>query len=100
MSKEKAFTLIELLVVIAIIGLLATIVLVSLNTARSKARDTRRKADLHQLQIALEMSYDIRGYYPGDDGCNNDRSNCDATCGWDCGGYVYTNLVYTRSSNF
>ncbi len=64
MFREKAFTLIELLVVIAIIGLLATIVLVSLNTARGKARDTRRKADLHQIQLALEMYYDDNGNYP------------------------------------
>ena len=53
------FTLIELLVVIAIIGLLATIVMVSLNTARGKARDARRMGDIKQMMLALEMYYDI-----------------------------------------
>ncbi len=55
---EKGFTLIELLVVIAIIGILATIVLVSLNSARSKARDSRRVSDLRQIALALELYYD------------------------------------------
>jgi len=58
MNNKKGFTLIELLVVITIIGLLATIVLVSLNTARMKARDVRRLADLRQVALALEMFYD------------------------------------------
>jgi len=61
---QKGFTLIELLVVIAIIGILATIVLVSLNTARSKARDVRRISDLRQLALALEMYYDDNSTYP------------------------------------
>ena len=62
--KKKGFTLIELLVVISIIGLLATIVMVSLNSARGKARDARRKGDLHQIQLALQMYYDANGQYP------------------------------------
>jgi len=62
--KSRGFTLIELLVVIAIIGLLATIVMVSLNTARTKARDDRRRADLKQLALAIEMYYDANGSYP------------------------------------
>jgi len=63
--KYKAgFTLIELLVVISIIGLLATIVLVSVNSARKKARDVVRMADLKQIQVALEMYYDANGNYP------------------------------------
>ena len=62
--KNEGFTLIELLVVIAVIGLLATIVMVSLNSARGKARSTRRMADLRQIKLALEMYYDTNGSYP------------------------------------
>ncbi|MCI0560477.1 MAG: prepilin-type N-terminal cleavage/methylation domain-containing protein, partial [Nitrososphaera sp.] len=54
----RGFTLIELLVVIAIIGILASIVLASLNSARIKGRDARRIADLNQLQKALTLYYD------------------------------------------
>jgi prepilin-type N-terminal cleavage/methylation domain-containing protein len=57
-KKQKGFTLIELLVVIAIIGILATIVLVSLNSARVKARDARRQSDIQQISLAMEMYYD------------------------------------------
>ncbi len=53
----KGFTLIELLVVIAIIGILSSIVTVSLNAARQKARDVRRISDIRQLQMALQMYY-------------------------------------------
>ena len=63
-KNRKGFTLIELLVVIAIIGILATIVLVSLNTARQKARDARRISDLRQVQLALQMYYDTATAYP------------------------------------
>ena len=61
---KKGFTLIELLVVIAIIGLLSSVVLTSLNSARVKARDVRRVSDLHQIQTALELFYDTYGRYP------------------------------------
>lgn len=65
MSKNKrGFTLIELLVVIAIIGLLASIVLVSLNSARRKGRDSRRVADIQQIQTAIELYFDSMGSYP------------------------------------
>jgi len=59
------FTLIELLVVIAIIGVLASIVLASLNNARRKSRDARRITDIKQLQLALELYFDGQGnQYP------------------------------------
>lgn len=63
---KKGFTLIELLVVIAIIGVLASIVLASLNNARRKSRDARRISDLKQIQLALELYFDGagNGQYP------------------------------------
>lgn len=61
--KQKAFTLIELLVVISIIGLLASVVLVSLNSARAKARDARRRADLRQIATAMDMYFDKYNTY-------------------------------------
>jgi len=64
MNKQKGFTLIELLVVIAIIGLLSTLAVVSLNSARSKARDARRTSDIRQIQTALDMYYNDAGEYP------------------------------------
>ena len=60
----SGFTLIELLVVISIIGLLASVVLVSLNSARVKARDTKRLASVRQITSALEIYYDTNGTYP------------------------------------
>ena len=63
-SYKRGFTLIELLVVIAIIGILSSIVLASLNSARKKGRDARRVSDVKQLQLALELYYDSTGSYP------------------------------------
>lgn len=61
---KKGFTLIELLVVIAIISILSSVVLASLNEARSKARDARRFSDLENVRIALELYRDDNGRYP------------------------------------
>ncbi len=58
------FTLVELLVVISIIALLSSVVVASLNSARAKARDARRIADMRQIQTALEFFYDSYGRYP------------------------------------
>ncbi len=63
-KATKGFTLIELLVVIAIIGILSSIVLASLNTARQKSRDARRVADIKQVQLAMQLYYDASSTYP------------------------------------
>ncbi|HYE22987.1 MAG TPA: prepilin-type N-terminal cleavage/methylation domain-containing protein [Candidatus Paceibacterota bacterium] len=63
-SRSRGFTLIELLIVIAIIGILSSTVLVSLNSARAKARDARRLSDLNQVRTALELYYFDNGSYP------------------------------------
>jgi len=62
--QARGFTLIELLVVIAIIAILASIILASLNQARSKSRDARRVADLKQVQLALELYNNDNSGYP------------------------------------
>src|SRR5687768_11869077 len=53
--KQKGFTLIELLVVIAIIGLLSSIVMASLGSARKKARNVQRDATIKQLITAFNI---------------------------------------------
>ncbi len=61
--KNKGFTLIELLVVIAIIGILSSVVLASLNTARGKGADSAIKANLANIRAQAEIIYDTIGSY-------------------------------------
>lgn len=58
LRSPKGFTLIELLVVIAIIGILASIVLVSLTSARAKGRDARRVSDLKEISKLISLNAD------------------------------------------
>lgn len=62
-KNRAGFTLIELLVVISIIGVLASVVLSSLESARAGARDAQRISDLRQIQTALEMYRNDHGFF-------------------------------------
>lgn len=61
---SRGFTLLELLVVIIIIGLIATIVIASVNSARAKGRDTKRITELDSMRDALSIYYSTNGSYP------------------------------------
>jgi prepilin-type N-terminal cleavage/methylation domain-containing protein len=60
----RGFTLIELLIVIAIVGVLSTVVLASLNSARAKARDSARISNVKEVQKALAIFHSDYGSYP------------------------------------
>jgi len=64
-------------VVIAVIGILSSIVLSSLDSARDQARDAKRLADMRQIITALEQENISAGRYPG--------SDVDGSGGWDIG---------------
>ncbi|HYD93200.1 MAG TPA: type II secretion system protein [Candidatus Paceibacterota bacterium] len=55
---KRGFTLIELLVVIAIIGILSSVVLASLNTARSKGTDAKIQSEIRSIAVNAELFYD------------------------------------------
>lgn len=99
---KRGFTLIELLVVIAIIGILSSVVLASLNTARSRARDSQRQSDILAVQKALQLYWLDNNAYPStgstdavymDPGCGKpttapDQITADWVPGLVSGGYI------------
>lgn len=71
-SRTKSgFTLIELLVVIAIIGILSTVVVVSLNSAREKGNIAAIKSTLKQLYNQAQINYTLNGSYAGSNSLNS-----------------------------
>lgn len=97
--NKKGFTLIELLVVIAIIGLLSTLAVVALGSARQKARDSKRLSDLKQVQTALELYFTDNNTYPTSTGITlgDVDHKCLGSNGFNaagsCAGTIYMGLV-------
>ncbi|MEI7477456.1 MAG: prepilin-type N-terminal cleavage/methylation domain-containing protein [bacterium] len=63
MSTKKSFTLIEMLIVVVIIGILAAALIPRLQSVQARARDTKRKADLHQIGTAMAIYKEDNGNY-------------------------------------
>ncbi len=69
---SSGFTLIELLIVIGILGILATVISGNFLTSLKRGRDTRRKADVQQIQKAFELYYEDVTAYPVDTALDED----------------------------
>ncbi len=94
MNRTKGFTLIELLVVIAIIGILSSVVLASLNSARAKGSDAAVKSNLANIRAQAEILYDTNG-------CYSNTSTCQATLLSSCSGAntIFANTNVTQQIN-
>ena len=79
----RGFTLIEMLVVVAIISILAGIVLTGVTGFQANARDTKRIADLKQIQNYLELYYNRFGHYPGGAGAPPSGAPNGAVSDWE-----------------
>ncbi len=79
MKKNKGFTLIELLVVIAIIGILASVVLASLSSARNKGKDAAVRSQLASMRAQAEIFYATAESYVGI--CSGDIANAPGAFG-------------------
>lgn len=67
--------------VVSLIGILTTLVVANLNSARERARDATRKSDLRNIQTGLRLYYNDIGQFPTSNSGN--LVACDGTCTWD-----------------
>jgi prepilin-type N-terminal cleavage/methylation domain-containing protein len=89
--KQKGFTLIELLVVVAIIGILATVVLASLGSARDRARTAKAQSDIVQMRTIMLSAQinsnknlaEITGFYGSGDPCSSDIDGSRCISQWE-----------------
>ncbi len=94
---NRGFTLIELLVVIAIIGILSSVVLASLNTARGKGANAAIKSNLNNMRAQAELVYDSTSSY--DTVCNGTQDTNVAkalTAAMNAGGATSIDLAYAN----
>jgi len=89
---KSGFTLIELTLVISIIAILSTVLLANFGEGAAQSRDTERKAELRNLQTAIELYRQRNGEYPL--GCNGvDDWSGQARSGHECGGGNFEYIV-------
>lgn len=100
-TLKAGFTLIELLVVIAIIGLLASVVLASLNSARDKGAAASIKANLNNARVQAELYYDNNQNSYGVSSYNSTTGTGTGVCnvGTATNPTMYTMLVAANTAN-
>ena len=76
LKNKKGFTLIELLVVISVIGVLATVIITSLGSARFQSEDVKRLSQVKEVQKALLLYNLDHDDYPGSTYSGGWASNC------------------------
>lgn len=92
---SDGFTLIELLVVMAIIGTLATLFVANFNAARQRARDARRKSDIHNIETALRLYKNDIGAYPASNASFQIVGCGGSACAWNAE-WTNSNVTYMK----